>query len=103
MINAVSLSLWDFCSALHRRRLKGIGGLLFLCVGLCLSPGTWADDDPQVTVNDAFINVHNGPGRGYPVFHVVERGETITLLKSRTDWIKIKTYLGNTGWVRRSD
>lgn len=103
MINAVSHSLGDFCSALRRRCCTGIGGLLFLCAGLCLGQVTWADEDPQVTVNDAYINVHNGPGRGYPVFHVVERGEVITLLKSRTDWIKIKTYRGKTGWVRRSD
>ncbi|MGM8228874.1 SH3 domain-containing protein [Cellvibrio sp. ARAG 10.3] len=103
MINAVSLPLGDVCFVLHRRCLRGIGGLLFLCAALWLSPGAWADDDPQVTVNDAYINVHNGPGRGYPIFHVVERGEVITLLKSRTDWIKIKTYRGKTGWVRRRD
>lgn len=57
----------------------------------------------EVTVNDAFINVHNAPGRGYPIFHVVERGETITLLKMQTDWIKIKTARGITGWIKRSD
>lgn len=57
----------------------------------------------EVTVNDAFINVHNAPGRGYPIFHVVERGETITLLKMKTDWIKIKTARGIEGWIKRSD
>lgn len=57
----------------------------------------------EVTVNDAFINVHNAPGRGYPIFHVVERGETITLLKMQTDWIKIKTARGIEGWIKRSD
>lgn len=57
----------------------------------------------KVTVNDAFINVHNAPGRGYPIFHVVERGETITLLKMQTDWIKIKTARGIEGWIKRSD
>jgi hypothetical protein len=57
----------------------------------------------EVTVNEAFINVHNAPGRGYPIFHVVERGETITLLKMQTDWIKIKTARGLEGWIKRSD
>jgi len=57
----------------------------------------------EVTVNDAFINVYNAPGRGYPIFHVVERGETITLLKMQTDWIKIKTGRGLLGWIKRSD
>ncbi len=57
----------------------------------------------EVTVNDAFINVYNAPGRGYPIFHVVERGETITLLKMKTDWIKIKTQRGIQGWIKRND
>jgi hypothetical protein len=64
----------------------------------------FAPDAPLVvTVNDAFINVHNAPGRGYPIFHVVERGETITLLKMHTDWIKIKTTRGLEGWIKRRD
>ncbi len=65
----------------------------------------WFAEQPlqQVSVNDAFINVYSGPGRGYPIFHVVERDEVITLLKSRTDWIKIKTRRGLEGWVQRSD
>ncbi|WP_229838144.1 SH3 domain-containing protein [Cellvibrio zantedeschiae] len=64
----------------------------------------FAPDVPiEVTVNDAFINVYNAPGRGYPIFHVVERGETITLLKMKTDWIKIKTVRGIEGWIKRGD
>ena len=65
----------------------------------------WFEKDApiEVTVNDAFINVHNAPGRGYPIFHVVERGETITLLKMHTDWIKIKTARGIEGWIKRKD
>jgi hypothetical protein len=64
----------------------------------------FSEDAPlQVTVNDAYINVYTGPGRGYPIFHVVERNEMITLLKSRTDWIKIETRRGKTGWIKRSD
>lgn len=61
------------------------------------------DAPVEVTVNDAFINVYNAPGRGYPIFHVVERGETITLLKMKTDWIKIRTVRGIEGWIKRND
>ncbi len=57
----------------------------------------------QVTVNDAFLNVYAAPGRGYPIFHVVERDEVITLIKSRTDWIKIKTKRNLVGWIKRED
>lgn len=61
------------------------------------------DEPLVVTVDDAFINVHNGAGGGYPIFHVVERGEKITLLKMHTEWIKIKTERGIIGWINRSD
>ncbi|RZA07143.1 MAG: hypothetical protein EOO68_03845 [Moraxellaceae bacterium] len=70
--------------------------------------GFFGDEDAnegpmEVTVNDAFINVYNGAGRGYPIFHVVERDEKITLLKMHTDWIKIRTERGITGWIKRND
>lgn len=67
--------------------------------------GNWftTPEPLQVSVDDAFINIYSGPGRGYPIFHVVEREEIITLLKSRTDWIKVKTKRGIVGWIRRDD
>ena len=80
-------------------------GFLFLMLSFSLmfSFSALASEPLQVTVNDAFINVHNGPGSGYPIFHVVERGEVITLLKMHTDWIKIKTARDLTGWINRGD
>jgi len=81
------------------RKSKPLLGLL----ALLLSMSAAASEPLQVTVNEAFINVHNGAGRGYPIFHVIERGEVITLLKSRTDWIKIETARGLQGWIQRSD
>lgn len=80
----------------------------FRCIGslLCLlffaSPSLFAEP-LHVSVAAPYIDVHSGPGKGYPVFHVVERDEVIELLKSRTDWIKIRTYRGLTGWIRRAD
>lgn len=64
----------------------------------------FAPQEPlRVSVDEAFINVYSGPGRGYPIFHVIERSEIITLLKSRTGWIKIKTRRGIQGWIQRDD
>jgi uncharacterized protein YgiM (DUF1202 family) len=68
-------------------------------------PMTWfAEQEPlQVTVNDTFINLYMGPGRSFPVFHVIERNEIITLIKSRTDWIQIQNKRGLEGWIHRDD
>lgn len=58
------------------------------------------EDAEQVTVGAPYINMHTGPGRGYPIFHVAEYGETVWLLKRRTDWVKVATRRGKTGWTR---
>ena len=53
----------------------------------------------EVKVAEAFINLHTGPASEYPIFHVVARGETIDVLKRRTDWYKVETADGKQGWV----
>lgn len=60
---------------------------------LALTAPASADDDilPEAIVTQAFIELHTGPGRGYPVFHIVERGDRVRILKRRTDWIKVRT------------
>ncbi|GMG88079.1 outer membrane beta-barrel protein [Biformimicrobium ophioploci] len=57
----------------------------------------------EVIVSAPYVDVHTGPGRGYPVFHVVEFGQTLKLIKRRTGWVKIETGRGKQGWVRISD
>jgi len=59
------------------------------------------DEYMEVVVADPFIELHTGPGRGYPVFHVVDRGGAIEILKRRTDWFKVRTEDHREGWVHR--
>lgn len=53
----------------------------------------------QVSIQDPYIELHTGPGRGYPVFFVAERGEEIELLKRRTEWYRVRVARGEEGWV----
>ena len=53
----------------------------------------------QAIVAEAFIELHTGPGRGFPVFYVLERGEQISLLKKKTQWYKVEAREGQLGWV----
>lgn len=53
----------------------------------------------EVTIADPFIELHTGPGRGYPVFYVAERGEQIAIKKRRTDWFQVQVARGQEGWV----
>jgi len=56
-----------------------------------------------IAVTEPFIEMHTGPGRGYPVFYVIERGERVRLFKAKTDWYKVETEKGKLGWVRREE
>ncbi len=57
----------------------------------------------EVRVVEPYLEIHTGPGRGYPVFHVVDRGELVEVIKRRTDWFMVRTRRGKQGWVRRAD
>ncbi len=54
-----------------------------------------------VRIADPYIELHTGPGSGYPIFYVAERGEEITILRRHTDWFRVRTRRGREGWVHR--
>jgi hypothetical protein len=58
-------------------------------------------DAASVTVQDPYLELHSGPGRGFPVTQVVDRGASVELLRQRTDWIKVRTGRDQEGWVNR--
>ena len=55
-----------------------------------------------VAVADPYLEMHTGPGRGYPIFHVVDRGERVQIVRRRTDWFNVRAPGGKTGWVARA-
>jgi Bacterial SH3 domain len=61
-------------------------------------------DEPKerVLVADPFLELHSGPGRGYPIFDIAERGERVEILGRHTDWFKVRTERGKEGWVSRT-
>ena len=56
----------------------------------------------RVQVQDPYMDMHTGPGRGFPAVQVVERGEWVEILMRKTDWFKVRTENGKEGWVVRS-
>jgi Bacterial SH3 domain len=57
----------------------------------------------QVFVRAPYLELHTGPGRGYPVFDVVDRDASVDVLKRYTDWFKVRTARGVEGWVAAHD
>lgn len=80
---------------------------VFLCLplpALSLDLFDFGDAQPErivrLEVVEPYIDMHTGPGRGYPVFHVVEQGEELEILKRKTNWYKVRSADGKTGWTR---
>ncbi len=89
-----------------RSTLRKISFFWLLLAALCcqlLPIGTVqaADDYREVAVADPYVEMRTGPGRGYPIFHVVDRGETIAVIMQRTDWYLVRDADGDEGWVDR--
>jgi hypothetical protein len=76
--------------------------LLALCCALLLL-GLWVRpaQGERLQVTDPFVEIRTGPGRGYPVFHVAARDESIDVLLRYTDWYKVRAESGREGWVHR--
>ncbi|MET0335480.1 MAG: SH3 domain-containing protein [Rhizobacter sp.] len=84
------------------RWMRAVAGALALLAGLISAPVLAADEPlERLTVADAYLELHTGPGRGYPVFFVVERNDWVEIELRHTDWFKVRTSGGKVGWVVR--
>jgi hypothetical protein len=82
------------------RRLR----LLALLLGLVPALGLAAPRELlQLFVTEPFLELHTGPGRGYPATQVVARGESVDVLFRRTEWFKVRTERGVEGWASERD
>jgi hypothetical protein len=79
--------------------------LLALTLLALLPPGAWAKKREllQLFVTTPYLELHTGPGRGYPVAQVVARGESVDVVMRRTEWFKLRTERGVEGWANEGD
>jgi len=61
-----------------------------------------AEHYKTVSVADPYLEMRTGPGRGYPKFYAVDRGESVEIIKRRTDWFLVRADNGKEGWVDRA-
>jgi len=57
----------------------------------------------EAIVRTPFMEVYTGPGRGYPVFFVVEKGEEFKFQNQKNDWFKVQSRDGLFGWINYKD
>ena len=83
--------------------MRPLLALLLVMQAFNVSPALAKSRYVEVIITDPFIEMHSGPGRGYPVTYVVGRDDTVTVLYSRTEWYKVRAPRGQEGWARRSE
>jgi len=64
--------------------------LLWVFFLLFMSSAVQAEDEVVLTIADPFIEMHTGPASSYPIFHVLDRGQKIIILKRKTSWYKVR-------------
>ena len=83
------------------RKFVWLACLIFIALQ-AFAPGyaeAAAEEFRTVSVADPFLEMHTGPGRGYPIYHVVDRGESVQIIMQRTEWYLVRAENGNEGWV----
>jgi len=60
-----------------------------------------APEYQRVRIADPFIELHTGPGAGYPIVQVIDRGTEVEVLRRKTNWFRIRTASGLSGWASR--
>lgn len=75
--------------------------LVLVLLGAAVSAPRAADLVEKLQVAEPFLELHTGPGRGYPVFFVVEKGQSVAVELRRTDWYRVRAEGGQVGWVQR--
>ena len=77
--------------------------LLSIIILCCAGIGhVQATEYPSVKVAEPYLDLHTGPGRGYPVTQIVERGDWVEVMVRRTDWIKATPIHGPIGTILRT-
>lgn len=73
---------------------------ILVVIVLCVFSNAYGKDRfYKVVIQDPYVEMHTGPGGGYPVFHVADRGEVLEVQRRHTDWFKVETTRGVSGWV----
>lgn len=94
----------DFRTRRTTAMLRPSRALLWVIGLLAATPALpWFEDyEPSVVVSAPYLDLHTGPGRGYPVFHSVEEGEEIVIVRRRTQWLEVRAPRDVEGWIHES-
>ena len=80
-----------------------LAALIISAAGFAL-PAAAADREfLQLFITEPYLELHQGPGRGYAVVQVVPRGASVDVLYRRTEWFRVRNERGVEGWASQRD
>lgn len=79
--------------------IRLIAVLLLHLISINVQAASKSDSEQLVEVAAPYLDLHSGSGSGYPIFHVIERGELVEIIQRRSQWFKVKSQKGIEGWV----
>jgi len=86
----------------HKVSPTRLAGWCFCALFAFVLPVSADESNARAIVADPYLELHTGPGRGFPIFDIAERGERVEILKRHTDWFKVRTVRDREGWVSRA-
>jgi uncharacterized protein YgiM (DUF1202 family) len=89
---------------MFRKLHKIICSAVLICL-VIVSGYVYAESDTdiqQLLIEVPYVELHSGPGIGYPVINIIEKNELVTVLIKRTSWIKVEDKRGSQGWFHQS-
>lgn len=74
---------------------------------MCTVHAAAAADAPvqlsELVVTQPYLELHEGPGRGYAITQVVPRGDSFEVQYRRTEWFRVRTQRGVEGWAHERE
>lgn len=74
---------------------------VLMTAGAGVAAGAAEPPAERLQVSEPYLELHTGPGRGYPVHFVVEQRQWVSVELRRTDWYRVRAEGGQVGWVTR--
>ena len=82
--------------------LKRVTGLFFtlalVCMALVQTPALARE---MVSIKGNVVNMRSGPGTGSQILWELERGYPLQVLKRKGDWVQVRDFENDRGWVAR--
>lgn len=54
-------------------------------------------------IQEPYVDLRTGPGRGYPPVFALARGEEVSVIERQRDWYQLRNVRGRQGWAHRKD